>query len=151
VEKKVEKKVVKISRAEKRFTCLETKALSQANILERQDLQEYIFNSFEAFCQELGQDLMIVAQEVTPSETVADRIDLLAVDDDGSAVIIELKRGNDKLQLLQAIAYAGMIAKWSQDELLARAGKDRVDAIKEWIDDSATINQSQRILLVAEA
>src|ERR1700722_10156610 len=101
--------MVKILRDKKRFTCLETKALSQANILERKDLQQYMFNSFGAFCQELGQNLMIIAQEVAPSEAVADRIDLLAMDDAGNVVIIELKRGNDKLQLLQAIAYAGMI------------------------------------------
>jgi hypothetical protein len=143
--------MVKISRADKRFTCLETKALSQANILERKDLQEYILNSFKPFCQELGEGLMIIAKEVRPSETVADRIDLLAVDDDGNVVIIELKRGNDKLQLLQAIAYAGMIAKWSPEELLAQAGKDRADEIRERIDDLAMINRSQRILLVAEA
>src|ERR1700682_1706189 len=138
--------MVKISRDEKLFTCLDTKSLSQANILERKDLQEFIFNSFKPFCQELRQDLRIIAKEVRPSETVADRIDLLAVDHDGNVVIIELKRGNDKLQLLQAIAYAGMIAKWSPEELLAQAGKDRADEIRDWIDDSEMINQSQRIL-----
>jgi len=49
--------MVKISRADKRFSRLVTTTLAAANILERYDLQEYIFNSPEAFCQELGQNL----------------------------------------------------------------------------------------------
>lgn len=44
------------------------------------------------------------------------------VDGVGRAVVVELKRGNDKFQLLQAIAHAGMIAKWKPQELVRRAG-----------------------------
>jgi hypothetical protein len=149
--------MVKISRTDKRFTCLGAKTLAEAHILERYDLQEYIFNSREEFCKELGQDLMIIGKEVPPSKTVGDRIDLLALDRDGDVVVIELKRGDDKLQLLQAISYAGMIAKWSEEELLARAeedlGKQLASTIKDdWMaDEQAVINQSQRIVLIAEA
>ena len=78
-------------------------------------------NSIEAFCEELHQDLIIIGKEVPPSTTVADRIDILAVDKSGTTVVIELKRGSDKLQLLQAIGYAAMISKWTPDELLSRA------------------------------
>jgi hypothetical protein len=143
--------MVKISRSNKQLTGLTTKTLAEAAILERYDLQEYIFNSPKEFCQELRQDLVIIDKEVPPSETVADRIDLLALDRDGSVVIIELKRGNDKFQLLQAISYAGMMAKWEAEQILVRAKKKVADNIEDWLNDSAVINESQRIILVAEA
>jgi hypothetical protein len=141
--------MVKISRSDKRFDYLATSSLTTAKISERFDLQEYILNSPEAFCAEVGQQLIFVGKELRPSETVADRIDLLAIDPDGSTVIVELKRGNDKFQLLQAVAYAGMIAKLSPAEILERAGKDRAESIEEFVGESE-INGSQRILLIAE-
>lgn len=140
--------MVRISRADKRFVGLATPTLAAVGISERYDLQEYIFNSPEAFRQELRQDLMIINKEVQPSEVVADRIDLLALDRDGNTVIIELKRGSDKLHLLQAIGYAGMIAKWSSDDLKAAANDP--DLIEEFTG-SVVLNQSQRIVPVAEA
>jgi hypothetical protein len=142
--------MLKISRNDKRFSRLKNPTLSDVNILERYDLQEYIFNSPEAFCEELGQDLMIIGKEVPASTTVADRIDLLAVDRDGALVILELKRGNDKLQLLQAVAYAGMVAKWSQDELRRWVG-NRSESVNSFVSADDNINHSQRIILVAEA
>jgi hypothetical protein len=141
--------MVKISRTDKKFDCLKTSSLAAANILERYDLQEYIFNSPQAFCKEVGQELTFVGKEVCPSEEVSDRIDLLAIDHDGDCVIIELKRGDDKLQLLQAVSYAGMIAKLSPAQILAFAGKDQ-DAIAEFVHGESEINHGQRILLVAE-
>ena len=105
--------MVKISRDDKRLSRLKTPTLSDIEFLERYDLQKCIFNSPDAFCEEIGQDLMMIDEEVRPSNTVDDRIDLLAIDRDGTAVVLELKRGSHKLQLFQAISYAGMIAQWS--------------------------------------
>jgi hypothetical protein len=88
---------------------------------------------------------------------VGDRIDLLALGRDGEVIVIELKHGNDKLQLLQAISYAGMIAKWKPEELLTLAkttlGIDKANSIiNDWLaDDSVAVNSTQRILLIAEA
>jgi RecB family endonuclease NucS len=110
--------MLRISKSKKKLNRLPTRTLTDAAIKERYDLQEYIYNSPDAFCQELGQDLTIIGKEVRPSPEVADRIDLLALDRQGNSVIIELKRGNDKLQLLQAVSYAAMMAKWSGKEIL---------------------------------
>jgi len=142
--------MVKISKTSKQFSSLATPTLAAANILEVSDLQEYIFNSPDAFCKELGQQLKIIAKEVRPSETVDDRIDLLAVDEEGNLVIIELKRGSEKLQLLQAIAYVGMAAKWTPERIRQEALKfNRADMISDFEDEN--LNREQRILLLAEA
>jgi hypothetical protein len=147
--------MLKIAQNEKKLVRLATQKLADADILERYDLQEYLYNSPEAFCDEIGEDLELLGKEVKPSPRVQDRIDLLAVDGDGNAVVIELKRGHDRLQLLQAIAYAGMVSKWRPEdfESAAQTGKG-LDDFKQFLDESdleaEDINQRQRILLVAE-
>jgi len=138
--------------------------MSESDMKERPDLQQLIFRNAEEFFQiECGENLFILAQEVAPSDSVADRIDLLAVDNRGKLVIIELKRGRDRLQLLQALSYAAMVAdlEWSQlikdkvgsaqrqglDQFLAKYGLDNA----EGEDEQGRINEFQRIVLIAES
>jgi hypothetical protein len=146
--------MLRIDRQKKAFTRLETPKLAEVSITERNDLQEYICNSPEAFFQEIGQSLFLIDKEVEPSDDVHDRIDLLALDKEGQAVVIELKRGSDKLQMFQAISYAGMVAQWQPDrflELLKRPGGDRVDELENFLEcGNEEINRRQRIILVAE-
>lgn len=144
--------MVRISRIDQRFDSLKKPSLAEAKILERYDLQEYIFKSHEAFCEEIGQpQLKIIAKEVRPSQTVDDRIDLLAIDEDGDVVIIELKRGSDKLQLLQSIAYAGMAAKLTADQIFQEAvAFDRDDLIEAFKENPEVLNRAQRVVLIAE-
>lgn len=139
--------MLKISRNTKQLDRLKPQTLAAANILERYDLQEYLFNGFDAFCDEIRENLQIVGKEIRPSDVVQDRIDLLAIDEEGNAVIIELKRGSDRLQLLQAVAYAGMISEWDVDDFKNQAGERR-EAIAEFVEDD--MNQRQRIILIAE-
>jgi hypothetical protein len=117
------------------------------------DLQEYICNSPDDFFGEVGQRLFLVGKEVKPSDTVQDRIDLLAVDEEGRAVIVELKRGNNKLHLLQAISYAGMVANWEADDFLRLLDAKRREELTDRflkIADTDDINREQRIVLIAE-
>src|SRR5438132_1087869 len=88
------------------------------------DLENLIWTHSETFFGELGQKLFLVGKQVRPSAKVEDRIDLLGLDIDGTAVIIELKRNDHKLQLLQAIPYAGMIADWDSDRFLSELSTD---------------------------
>ena len=144
--------MLRIERQQKRFTRLDQPKLAEASITERYDLQEFIFNSPEDFFAEVGEDLFIIGKEIPPSEVIQDRIDLLAVDPEGHAVIIELKRGNDKLQLLQAVAYAGMVAQWKTDDFLGLLDADRQEKLADFLNvDIAEINREQRIVLIAEA
>lgn len=132
--------------------------MTEAGVKERDDIQRMIVRSPEAFFGEMGEELLLLGEEVKPTDFVDDRIDLLAVDREGSVAVIELKRGTHKLQLLQAISYASMIANWEAGQILELRGQlcgrpvDEVeDEFAEFLDsEAAGINESQRIILVAE-
>src|ERR1700680_954125 len=79
--------MVKISRNDMRLSRLKTPTLAESKILARSGLQQLIWHGSEDFCLELGQDLLIIGEEVQPSTVVGDRIDLLAIDGDGTTVI----------------------------------------------------------------
>jgi len=145
--------MLKLFPAAKRFDGLEPVSLGDLGLKEREHLQECICNSSEAFFGELEEDLLILGTEVTPSDVVGDRIDILALDPDGTSVIIELKRGTNKWQLSQALTYAAMISKWGvADEFLGRTTTAKREAINSFIRvETAELNRSQRVIMVAEA
>jgi len=117
-----------------------------------------IKNSADAFFHEMGEHLLLLGEEVRPSSLVDDRIDLLAVDPHGVVVVIELKRGRDKLQLLQALGYAATVAKWERhrlidlrSQLVGRPGEEVEEELEEFLVDAAgSFNSSQRVILIAE-
>ncbi len=130
---------------------LKPKKLSDAGFLERHHVQQMIRNNADDFFAELGEKLLLLGEEVRPAEFVDDRIDLLALDPEGAAVIIELKRGTNKLQLLQALGYAGMIAKWSPEKFAeqyaqsVKGAADPREEFEEFLGEGiSTVNQSQR-------
>src|SRR5882672_4414766 len=104
--------MLRIDGSNKKLIRLEPKTMRESGYWERRDIQNMICHSPGAFCDELGEYIHIVGAEIQPTEFVQDRIDLLGVDPDGVAVVIELKRDSDKLQLLQGLSYAAMLSKW---------------------------------------
>lgn len=150
--------MLKINRGQKTLAKLPQIRLQDAGIQERLDLQRMIRNSPEAFFEEMGEPFLLIGEEIRPDATVEDRIDLLALDRDGVATIFELKRNNDKLQLLQALSYAAMVAKWDQARFVEELGKfvgktpeDAEDGIEQFIATGFdSLNQTQRIILIAE-
>src|SRR5215210_6119605 len=60
----------------------------------------------------LGEPLMIIGRQVIIPD-VKDRLDILALDPQGNAVIVELKRGELSNPVdMQALRYASYISKW---------------------------------------
>jgi hypothetical protein len=155
--------MLRIDKANKALIALEPKTMREFGYWERRDIQEMICRSPGPFCEELGEEIHIIGSEAHPTDFVQDRIDLLAVDPDGGAVIIEIKRDSHKLHLLQALSYAGMVAKWEPKQFIEELcrfnrraqqtfeqAKDQLEEILEEGDIEA-INRNQRIVLLAEA
>jgi len=95
--------MLRLDRAQHALRRLEPMPLKTAGILERSDLQRMIVNTPSAFCAEIKETLLVMGEEISPTDVVDDRIDVLALDKQGTVVVVELKRGLNKLHLLQAL------------------------------------------------
>lgn len=85
------------------------------NIWERRHLQEWIRNNPEI----LGEKLLIVSIEFDRFSNSDDRLDLLALDEDGNLVVIELKRDPAAgFADLQSIRYAAMVSSMTIETLI---------------------------------
>lgn len=150
--------MLRIDRQQRSLTRLRQNTIHESALKERSDIQRMILNSPEAFIAEIGEPLLLLGEEIRPADAVDDRIDLLAVDEEGAVVVIELKRGTHKLHLLQSLSYAATIAEWTTAELLAERcrllGKPMAEVqeeIEEFLGEgSAALNSRQRIMLLAE-
>jgi len=143
--------MLKVDRETRTFSRLNAPTLSEAHILERADLQECILNSSDDFFAEIGERVFVLGKEFSPSQTVQDRIDLLGIDSEGTSVVVELKRGSNKLQMLQAVSYAGMVARWGLEDFRDIVSEQEWEQLTDFLDvDVEEINRRQRLLLVAE-
>jgi hypothetical protein len=151
--------MLRIDRKDKSLKFLPSSSLIDAGLKERMDIQAMIHRCPEPFFTEMGEPLLLVGQEVRPTDLVDDRIDLLAIDPQGNSVVIEIKRGTNKLHLLQGLTYASMIAKWDSTRLIEECSQQRsqtIEEVEEWIEDFLdedidNLNQSQRVILLADA
>jgi hypothetical protein len=105
----------------------------------------------------IGSDLAIIGRQV---QTKSGPLDLLAIDNDGNLVIIELKRDVlPREALAQAIDYASDISDWSIDKIseicLKYTSKSLEDIVNEHFPDvileNISINANQRIILIGFA
>lgn len=127
----------------------------QLGIQERRDIQEWVAANPDI----LGENLLIVAKEFSGFDRTNERLDLLAVDDDGKLVVVELKRddtGSDAHW--QAIKYASYVARASEEkitEMLASHENITSDSARERLiehlgaDDLKALNNDQRIILAS--
>jgi hypothetical protein len=115
--------MLRIDRSAKKFIRLDRNSLTEAELKERYDIQQMIRQSPLEFSEEIGVPLLLVGEEIRPTDFCDDRIDLLAIDNLGSAVILEIKRGTDRYELLQSLGYAGMVAKWPAEQFISERSK----------------------------
>jgi hypothetical protein len=138
---------------------------SDHDFLERYDIQEWVEESPSI----LGERLLIVAKEKTYFDGTNERPDLVAIDEKGNIVVIELKRDDSGADVhWQAIKYASYWSRFSVQDVLEvyadylmrhrQEGRskevDAEDAKQEIIDfinqeTVENINKRQRIILVS--
>ena len=122
---------------------------------ERRDIQEWVASNPNI----LGQNLLIIGKEFSGFDRTNERLDLLAIEPDGTLVIIELKRddtGSDAHW--QAIKYASYFRHAHDDSIIRMlaAYKDvsEEDAGSMLLkhlgdDDFSSLNHDQRIILAS--
>lgn len=150
--------MLKVDRKNLSLTSIQSEKLAKAGYRECEDIRELIVKNPDAFFTELGEPFFVIGREVSPQKPLGDSIDILAVDKEGVVTVFELKRGKDKLQLLQAITYAAMISKWSAEQFFecrSVFSQKPLEQAKEEIENFlasslASLNVNQRIVLIAE-
>lgn len=128
---------------------------SQLGFRERRDIQEWV----AANPGILGVDLLIIGKEFSGFDRTNERLDLLAVDSDGTLVVIELKRddtgANDHWQ---AIKYASYFRRTASEQIVDMLADYRnIPHDKAWevlvqhlgSDDLNALNKKQRIILAS--
>ncbi len=139
-----------------------TATLSGLQLWERQDLQEWVLQTPAL----LGDDLFVIADEVSQFDRTAERLDVLALDGRGKLVVVELKRSAvGTAAELQALRYAAFCSMFSLDDVIdihrsfLERRYDRVvsaDEIREEIaifvqePGFSALDNKPRIILAAE-
>ena len=100
--------------AENSLKELKGTSLADQGVKERSDLQQLLIEEPKA----IEPGLLIISEEFTNWEDTSRRIDLLALDQEGRLVIIELKRDADKQMDLQALRYAGLVANMTFSQVV---------------------------------
>ena len=104
----------------KETTDLEEVEFAALSLQEPRDIQEWIADNPRI----LGDDLLIVAKEFSGFDGTQERLDLLAVDQSGDLVVIELKRDDSGSDThWQAIKYASYLHSASVDDVVEMLSK----------------------------
>ena len=122
---------------------------------ERRDIQEWV----AANPGILGDDLLIVGKEFSGFDRTNERLDLLAVDQDGRLVVIELKRDDTGADAhWQAIKYASYLRRASVEHIVGMLANyrgvsegDAANMLQQHLgaDDLNALNNDQRIILAS--
>ncbi len=149
-----------IDRGDNKAISIEKKTFKELAFKERKHLQEWIRKNTAI----LGERLLIIQKEFSGFDDTRERLDLLAIDEDGNLVIIENKlddSGRDVVwQSLKYASYCSVLTKTNIKEIFQRyldeQGKsdNAEDLICDYLDiddfnDVELNNDSQRIILIA--
>ncbi|KGJ92084.1 DUF4268 domain-containing protein [Thalassotalea sp. ND16A] len=105
----------KIDKSINRISRLKNKSFSDLGFKEREHLQEWLANQPDA----LGEDLLIIQKEFDGFDDTRERLDLLALDKDGSLVVIENKLDDTGRDVVwQALKYASYCSSLSKNQII---------------------------------
>jgi alkylated DNA nucleotide flippase Atl1 len=82
--------------------------------LEVQDVEQWIASAPDV----LGERLLVLSRQFAKFDKSKDRLDILALDEGGRLVVVELKREADSSHDLQAIRYAAYCASFGVDDVV---------------------------------
>lgn len=152
----------KINKGENRITPLEKEKFSKLGFKERENLQEWIVGEPSILG---GEELLIIQKEFSGFDDTNERLDLLALDKDGSLVIIENKLDDSgKNVVWQALKYASYCSSLSKKVIrtiyqeyldIHSQGNKAEEKICDFFDiedyEEIVINKgfTQRVILVA--
>jgi len=104
-----------INTQNKKAIPLEKKSFSELNLTERYDLQEWIADNPTI----LGENLLIIQKEFAGFSETNERLDLLALDENGKLVVIENKLDDSGKDVVwQALKYVSFCATLTKMRLL---------------------------------
>ncbi len=150
----------KFDRSENRLVALEEPTFAELDVRERDHLQEWLARTPNA----LGEELLIIQKEFDGFDGTRERLDLLALDQEGRLVVIEnkLDSGRDVVwQALKYVAYCSSLKKTEIVEIYQRyldRWSDSANAVtmlceffgEEDLDDVVlNAGNEQRLVLVA--
>lgn len=142
--------MIKIEPERKALVSLEQAQAGE--LMKRYDLRELIFSSPDVFFKEIGERLFLIGKNVELSQAVPIRIDLLALDESGQAVIVIVQRGQEQSLLPRAITCVGLIASWKPADFFGRLSEDQAGRLRSFLEvRPEEINQGQRTILMSEA
>lgn len=137
--------------------------VAETKLKQEKLLEEHLEDWIVADPALLGEPLLVIGRQVMIPD-VKDRLDILALDPEGNAVIIELKRGQVKDPVdMQALRYASYIAKWRFEDFEAQArsylgqsGNSEFNfnelfeqfCISAGVDEVPDLNSDQRLVIV---
>jgi len=137
--------------------------VTETKLRQEKVLEEHLEDWVMANPALLGEPLLIIGRQVMIPD-IGDRIDVLGIDPQGNAVIIELKRGKLKDPVdMQALRYTSYVAKWTFGDFerqarihLNQEGHPEFnfnDVYEQFcadagVDDVPDLNIDQRIIIV---
>ena len=149
----------RINKSENSVSKLENRLFKDLHIREREHLQEWIADNPEM----LGEELLIIQKEYDGFNDTNERLDLLALDKDGSLVIIENKLDDSGRDVVwQALKYTSYCSTLTTEQIIKiyqqyldkyfnnEISKDNILEFLEREDDEIILNSNdQRIIFVA--
>ncbi len=140
-----------IQKNKKKLVAVERLQLAPQLLDESVNLRELISNSPSEFLEEIGERLFVIGTGVAVAQASSLSADIVALDEEGRAVIgvIDDGRGGPP-PLFRAITCAGLVATWKKRDFFRPLNHDEVEELEEFLPTGKPVNQTQRVLLIAE-
>ena len=118
----------------------------------RYDLRELVLNSPKEFSEEIGEEWFPISIDIGARQESGPRADLLALDHQGTAVVVLLQSGEQVPPLTRAITCSAGVAEWKMQDFLDRLPRERAADLQTFLAvEPDKINARQRAILAGES